>query len=106
MNAVETRGIRRFFGSGDTRIEALRATDFSARFGELTFIVGPSGSGKTTLLSVIAGLLDHDGGELNVLESDMHALSDAERLRFRRENVGFLFQQYNLLPSLTSAENV
>ncbi len=106
MNAVETQGISKHFGSGETRVEALRATDFEARFGELTFIVGPSGSGKTTLLSVVAGLLDHDGGSLRVLDSDMHALTGAERLRFRRQNLGFLFQQYNLLPALTAVENV
>ncbi|HEY3057156.1 MAG TPA: ATP-binding cassette domain-containing protein, partial [Thermoanaerobaculia bacterium] len=62
LNAVECQGVRKFFGTGETRIEALRETDFEARFGELTFIVGPSGSGKTTLLSVVAGLLDLDEG--------------------------------------------
>ncbi|PYQ61886.1 MAG: ABC transporter ATP-binding protein [Acidobacteria bacterium] len=106
MNAVETRGIKKYFGSGETRVEALRETDFDARFGELTFVVGPSGSGKTTLLSVVAGLLDHDEGSLHVLDADMGALSNAERLRFRRQNIGFLFQQYNLLPALTAVENV
>jgi len=106
MNAVETRGIKKYFGSGETRVEALRETDFDARFGELTFVVGPSGSGKTTLLSVVAGLLDHDEGSLHVLDSDMDALSSAERLTFRRQNIGFLFQQYNLLPALTAVENV
>ncbi len=106
MNAVETKGISKHFGSGEMRVEALRAADFEARFGELTFIVGPSGSGKTTLLSVVAGLLDHDGGSLRVLDSDMHTLTGAERLRFRRRNLGFLFQQYNLLPALTAVENV
>ncbi len=106
MNAVETRGIKKFFGHGETRVEALRETDFDARFGELTFVVGPSGSGKTTLLSVVAGLLDHDEGSLHVLDSDMGTLSNVERLSFRRQNVGFLFQQYNLLPALTAVENV
>jgi putative ABC transport system ATP-binding protein len=87
-------------------VEALRETDFDARFGELTFVVGPSGSGKTTLLSVVAGLLDHDEGSLHVLDSDMAALSKKQRLTFRRQNIGFLFQQYNLLPALTAVENV
>ncbi|HEY3056605.1 MAG TPA: ABC transporter ATP-binding protein, partial [Thermoanaerobaculia bacterium] len=91
---------------GETRIEALRETDFEARFGELTFIVGPSGSGKTTLLSVVAGLLDLDEGSLHVLDSDMRRLSNSAKLTFRRRNVGFLFQQYNLLPPLTAVENV
>ncbi len=106
MNAVETRGIKKYFGSGETRVEALRETNFEARFGELTFVVGPSGSGKTTLLSVVAGLLDHDAGSLRVLGADMAALSSSERLTFRRRNIGFLFQQFNLLPALTAVENV
>src|SRR5712691_5277263 len=106
MNAVETRGIKKYFGNGEMRVEALRETDFDARFGELTFVVGPSGSGKTTLLSVVAGLLDHDEGTLHVLDADMAAMSSAERLAFRRKNIGFLFQQYNLLPALTAVENV
>ena len=106
MNAVETRGIKKYFGSGEQRVEALRETDFDARFGELTFVVGPSGSGKTTLLSVVAGLLDHDDGSLFVLDEDMAALTENERLTFRRQNIGFLFQQYNLLPALNAIENV
>jgi len=106
MNAVETRGIKKYFGSGEMRVEALRETDFQARFGELTFVVGPSGSGKTTLLSVVAGLLNHDEGSLHVLDCDMAELSDADRLTFRRRNIGFLFQQYNLLPALNAIENV
>jgi putative ABC transport system ATP-binding protein len=105
MNAVETHAIKKFFGSGETRVEALRETDFEARFGELTFVVGPSGSGKTTLLSVVAGLLNHDEGSLHVLDEDMAALSETERLTFRRRNIGFLFQQYNLLPALNAIEN-
>jgi len=106
MNAVVTHRIKKYFGSGETRVEALRETDFEARFGELTFVVGPSGSGKTTLLSVIAGLLNHDEGSLHVLDSDMATLSEAQRLTFRRQKIGFLFQQYNLLPALTAVENV
>ena len=106
MNAVETHAIKKFFGSGETRVEALRETDFEARFGELTFVVGPSGSGKTTLLSVVAGLLHHDQGSLHVLDEDMATLSETERLTFRRRNIGFLFQQYNLLPALSAVENV
>jgi putative ABC transport system ATP-binding protein len=105
MNAIECRGVRKHFGSGDNRMEVLRRTDFQARAGELTFIVGPSGSGKTTLLSVIAGLLDLEEGSLRVLGLDMRAMKPAEHLKFRRENVGFLFQQYNLLPALTAIEN-
>jgi putative ABC transport system ATP-binding protein len=104
--AVASRGVRKHFGEGETRIEALRGVDFDARFGELSFLVGPSGCGKTTLISVIAGLLDRTGGELDVLGTPVDDLRGTERVLFRRKNLGFLFQQYNLLPALTAAENV
>jgi putative ABC transport system ATP-binding protein len=104
--AVHCHGVRKHFGQGDTRVDALRGVDFSARLGELTFLVGPSGCGKTTLISVIAGLLDRTGGDLSVLGQDMDMLPATERVLFRRRNLGFVFQQYNLLPALTAAENV
>jgi putative ABC transport system ATP-binding protein len=104
--AVSARGVRKHFGEGETRIEALRGVEFEARFGELSFLVGPSGCGKTTLISVIAGLLERTGGELGILGRPMDELKNTERVLFRRKNVGFLFQQYNLLPALTAAENV
>ena len=104
--AVSCHEVRKHFGEGETRIEALRGVDFSARFGELSFLVGPSGCGKTTLISVIAGLLDRTAGELAVLGTWMDDLSGTGRVLFRRQNVGFVFQQYNLLPALTAAENV
>jgi putative ABC transport system ATP-binding protein len=103
--AVSCRGVRKHFGQGESRIEALRGVDFQARFGELSFLVGPSGCGKTTLISVVAGLLDRSAGELAVLGTPVDALSGKERVLFRRRNVGFVFQQYNLLPALTAAEN-
>ena len=103
--AVSCRGVRKHFGQGEARIEALRGVDFDARFGELSFLVGPSGCGKTKLISAIAGLLDRSGGELVVLGTPMDELSGASRVLFRRNNVGFVFQQYNLLPALTAAEN-
>jgi putative ABC transport system ATP-binding protein len=104
--AVSCRGVRKHFGAGEARIEALRGVDFDAAFGELSFLVGPSGCGKTTLISVIAGLLDRTGGDLEVLGERMDDLSGTERVLFRRRNLGFVFQQYNLLPALTAAENV
>ena len=104
--AVECRAVQKHFGEGETRVEVLRGVDFEARFGELSFLVGPSGCGKTTLISVIAGLLERTGGELGILGRPMDELKGTERVLFRRQNVGFLFQQYNLLPALTAAENV
>ena len=104
--AVSCREVQKHFGQGETRVQALRGVEFDARFGELSFLVGPSGCGKTTLISVIAGLLDRNGGELSVLGVEVDKLTSTERILFRRKNVGFLFQQYNLLPAFTAAENV
>jgi putative ABC transport system ATP-binding protein len=104
--AVSCVGVRKHFGQGEARIEALRGVDFDTRFGELSFLVGPSGCGKTTLISIIAGLLDRTDGDLSVLATRVDDLSASERVLFRRKNLGFIFQQYNLLPALTAAENV
>ena len=104
--AVSCHAVEKHFGQGDTRVQALRGVEFGARFGELTFLVGPSGCGKTTLISVIGGLLDRSGGDLSVLGVEPDRLTPQERVLFRRKNVGFLFQQYNLLPAFTAAENV
>jgi putative ABC transport system ATP-binding protein len=102
--AIATRDLRKRFGNGGG-VEALRGVNFEARLGELTFIVGPSGCGKTTLLSVITGLLDATSGDVELFGKRPGQLTDLERILFRRENVGFVFQQYNLLPALTAAEN-
>jgi len=104
-DAVACRGVKKHFGEGDARVEVLRGVDFGATLGEMTFLVGPSGCGKTTLISVIAGLLDPSEGRLDVLGHEHGELNGAARVLFRRRNLGFVFQQYNLLPSLTAAEN-
>jgi putative ABC transport system ATP-binding protein len=105
-HAISCHDVQKHYGEGETRIDALRGVDFDARFGELSFLVGPSGCGKTTLLCVIAGLLDRTGGDLTVLGQSLDGLADRDRVLFRRKNLGFVFQQYNLLPALTAAENV
>jgi putative ABC transport system ATP-binding protein len=104
--AVFSRGVTKVFGRGETEVHALRGIDLEMRLGELTMLVGPSGSGKTTLLSVITGLLDATSGELIVLGQRPAALSPEDLILFRRKNLGFVFQQYNLIPALTAAENV
>ncbi len=103
--AVRCRGLSKEFGDGDARIQVLRGVDLIVHLGEMTCLVGPSGSGKTTLLSVIAGLLDKSSGALEVLGQGLDELSGQDRIRFRRQNLGFVFQQYHLLPALTAAEN-
>jgi putative ABC transport system ATP-binding protein len=103
--AVDCREVVKDFGQGDTRIRVLRGVNFSARVGDLTFLVGPSGCGKTTLISVIAGLLNSNGGQVELFGENIEQLPANERIRFRRKNLGFVYQQYNLLPALTAAEN-
>jgi putative ABC transport system ATP-binding protein len=103
--AVDCREVVKDFGEGDTRIRVLRGVNFNARVGELTFLVGPSGCGKTTLISVIAGLLNSNGGAVELFGENVERLPANERIRFRRKNLGFVYQQYNLLPALTAAEN-
>ncbi len=104
--AVQARGISKWFGQNDARIQALRSLDLDIGMGELAMLVGPSGCGKTTLISVIAGLLDASEGDLEVLGEEPHRLPGKQRIVFRRQNLGFVFQQFNLLPALTAAENV
>jgi putative ABC transport system ATP-binding protein len=103
--AVSCRDVTKVFGKGDAQVSALRGINIEVRLGEITMLVGPSGSGKTTLLSVITGLLDASAGELVVLDERPDKLSPDSLIRFRRKNLGFVFQQYNLLPSLNAAEN-
>jgi putative ABC transport system ATP-binding protein len=93
------------FGAGQVRTQALRGVDLEVRAGQLTLLVGPSGCGKTTLISIIAGLLDPTAGEVEVLGEDLGRLSGGGLVRFRQKHIGFVFQQYNLLPALSAVEN-
>ncbi|NKB82137.1 MAG: ATP-binding cassette domain-containing protein [Nitrospirales bacterium] len=102
---VHVRGITKSFGEGETRISVLNGVDLDVVMGEILLLVGPSGSGKTTLLSVIGGILDADEGEIHIEGQSIANLSPSAKTRFRRDNLGFVFQQYNLLPTLTAGEN-
>jgi len=103
--AVSCRRVTKEFGQGETKTKALDGVDIDVQAGEMTLLVGPSGCGKTTLLSVIAGLLEPTRGEINVLGQNLVKMSSGSKVRFRGKNIGFVFQQYNLLPALTAAEN-
>ncbi|MCY3016643.1 MAG: ABC transporter ATP-binding protein [Planctomycetota bacterium] len=103
---VACRGIEKEFGSGETRTRVLHGIDVEIGCGALTLLVGPSGCGKTTLISIIAGLLDPTAGDVSLFGTPQSQLRGNRRVDFRARNVGFVFQQYNLLPSLTAAENV
>ena len=103
--AVAVRGVVKEFGRGEARVRVLHGIDLDARAGEVTFLVGPSGCGKTTLISVIAGMLSPEGGEAKVFGTDVTQLKGARLTCFRGRTVGFIFQQFNLLPALSAAEN-
>lgn len=103
--AVQCQQIYKSFGAGEDAVKVLRGIDLEVPLGEMTFLVGPSGCGKTTLLSVIAGLLNPSAGDLHVLGTKLNALKSSQAIEFRRQNLGFVFQQFNLLPALTAAEN-
>jgi len=103
--AVRVDKVTKTFPNGDTPTYALREASFEAISGQLTMIVGPSGCGKTTLLSVICGTMEIDSGRIEVFGKDLGTMSDAEITGFRSRNVGFIFQQFNLIPTLTLVEN-
>lgn len=103
--AVRVRGVTKEFGSGGSLTRALRGVDLDVPYGEMLMLVGPSGCGKTTLVSIVAGTLEPTDGDVQVLGHDLVAMSNGRTVRFRREHVGFIFQAYNLLPSLTAVEN-
>jgi putative ABC transport system ATP-binding protein len=105
-NAVYLRGVTKTYGSGPSQVPALRGVDLDVPMGELVMLVGTSGCGKTTLISVVAGILDHDEGNSLVFGNDLRAMSQGQKTTFRGTNIGFVFQAYNLIPSLTTMENV
>jgi putative ABC transport system ATP-binding protein len=103
--AIRTRGVTRDFKSGQQTITVLHGIDADIRAGEMTFVVGESGSGKTTLISIMCGILWPTLGDVTVFDTDIYALSDSELVDFRLRNIGFIFQQYNLIPSIDAAAN-
>ena len=104
--AVRCNGVTKTFGEGNVAVQALRGINLEVRNGELLMLVGPSGCGKTTLISVLAGVLRRDGGACVVFGQDYDRMSEDETTSFRGVNIGFVFQAFNLIPTLTTAENV
>jgi putative ABC transport system ATP-binding protein len=104
--SVRCANVTKTFGSGRTAVHALRGVNLEVRMGELMMLVGPSGSGKTTLISVLAGVLARDGGDCSIFDHDYSKMSVDDTTRFRGRNIGFVFQAWNLIPTLTAVENV
>ncbi|RBP44566.1 putative ABC transport system ATP-binding protein [Roseimicrobium gellanilyticum] len=104
--AVHAKGIVKSFGDGGSKLTVLKGVDFDARDGEIMMLVGPSGCGKTTLLSILAGTLRAEQGSIEVFGRQIDKLSNGVVTKFRAENIGFIFQSFNLIPTLNCAENV
>ncbi|NNC47644.1 MAG: ABC transporter ATP-binding protein [Sphingomonas sp.] len=103
--AICARGIARDFRAGEQTLRVLHGIDVDIRKGELTYVVGESGSGKTTLISIMCGILWPTEGEVEVFGTDIYSLSDRRLVDFRLNNIGFIFQQYNLIPTIDAASN-
>lgn len=104
--AVRISNVKKQFGKGEQAVMALRGVTWDVASKEVAMLVGPSGCGKTTLISVVAGILDSDSGFVEIFGDDVTDMSDRRKTAYRARNVGFVFQQYNLLPALSAAENV
>ena len=106
MTVLETKDLKKYYGSGDTQVKALDGVDLTVENGEFVAIVGTSGSGKSTLLHMLGGLDRPTGGSVLVEGRDIFALKDEELTIFRRRKIGFVFQNYNLVPVLNVYENI
>lgn len=104
--AFQIRGLSKVYGQGDTQVHALRGVDLDIPRGELVVLLGPSGSGKSTLLNILGGLDEPSTGSVHFADQELTAFDDRHLTRYRRDHVGFVFQFYNLIPSLTAWENV
>ena len=104
--AVLARDVHKSYGKGDTAVTALAGVSLEVPTGQMTAVMGPSGSGKSTLMHCLAGLDTVDSGSIEIGGTSVVGMSDKQLTALRRDRVGFVFQQYNLLPTLTAAENI
>lgn len=106
MALIEVQDVRKHFGSGDNRVEALKGIDLTIKAGEMVAIIGPSGCGKTTLLNCMSGIDRLTSGEVRLDGKSIYQMKESELDRFRAKEMGFVFQSYNLIPVLSAVENV
>ena len=103
---ISIRGLRKTYHVGEVDVHALRGVDLDVQSGEFVSVVGPSGSGKSTLFHIVGGLTPPTSGTIHIAGRDLLGMSDAERTELRKTSVGFVFQKYNLLPTLTARDNI
>jgi len=106
VSILKTSELAKTYGMNETAVKALKPTDLEIKEGEFVAIVGPSGSGKSTLLHLLAGLDKPSAGNVFINEQDIYELSENELSRYRRQNIGFIFQAFNLIPILSAEENI
>lgn len=104
--AIICKDVYKTYGEGTNAVHAIQGVNLTINQGELRLLMGPSGSGKTTLISIISGVLTPSSGDCYLDNIDIQTLSDKERTRFRGRNIGFVFQQFNLIPTITTEENI
>ena len=103
---IQVHGLRKVYHTGDIEVEALRGVDLDVRRGEFVAVVGPSGSGKSTLFHILGGLAAPTSGDIFIDGIDLRKMSESQRTEMRQRKVGFVFQKYNLLPTLTARDNI
>ncbi len=103
---IEIENVKKTFGTGENSFYALKGISFALNKGEMVVLLGPSGSGKSTLLNIIGGIDTLDEGRVGIDSSFIENMSEKERIKYRRKNLGYVFQSYNLIPNLTVRENI
>lgn len=106
MNIIEARGLRKYYGKENNLVKAIDGVDISVRRGEFVAVVGMSGSGKSTLLYLLGGLEQPDAGEIILDGASIHEMNSEAMAAYRRKNIGFIFQSYNLIPVINILENI
>ena len=104
--AVAATAVTRRYGDGESAVDALRGVTLEVPAGQFTAVMGPSGSGKSTLMHLLAGLDTPSSGTVEIGGEDITTMSDKQLTKLRRKHIGFVFQQFNLLPTLTAEENI